>query len=256
VELVSEPAVLTGVREAGARGRVLTFVTRGRGAVRVFARRLSRREPSRSFFEPLQGGELSFLLPADGGPGRLFTFVPQRVWPGIRADFARTVHAVAFLETVNLFLTEGEPQPGVFALLLGFLNRLEGDASPAVARALATARLLVLEGFGPELGACVSCRAPITGGTVTIDPDQGGALCAACLARTPGRGGFPQLSAGAHGFLARAIAIGEGQLWRIRASQGVVAEVQRALEALVEARTGTRPRSHDFFAKLRGRGVA
>jgi len=64
------------------------------------------------FYEPLQGGDLVFSRTREGGSSRFQSFVPLRVWPGIRSSFERTVQAMAFLEIVTMSITEGESQPG------------------------------------------------------------------------------------------------------------------------------------------------
>jgi len=253
MELSSEPAVLTAKAKAGLHGRMLTFLTRGSGAVRVYARRSNRRGARPSFLEPLQGGELSYIQPPGDAPARLVAFVPQRVWPGVREDFDRTIQALAFLEVLNLCTTEGESQPELFALLVEFLNRIEADARPEAIRALATARLLVVAGFAPQMSACVACRASIAPGTaVAVDVLAGGAICRTCLPGQAKGTGLPIVSAGAQGLLSRSLRQHAGaQLWRLRPSRAIAAEGLALLELFVEASVGARPRSHEFLAKIR-----
>jgi recombinational DNA repair protein (RecF pathway) len=114
VQFISEPAVVVAVASAGPRDRLLTFLTRNQGGVRLYAKRLSRRVASTTFYEPLQGGELVFRCSREGSFGRLSSFIPQRVWPGIRRDFDRTFQSLAFLELINICITEGEAQPELF----------------------------------------------------------------------------------------------------------------------------------------------
>ena len=86
MQFISEPAVITAVAAAGARDRLLTFLTRDqrrRAPLRASGSRAAC--TSTTFYEPLQGGELVFRRAREGSYGRLASFVPQRVWPGIRA---------------------------------------------------------------------------------------------------------------------------------------------------------------------------
>jgi DNA repair protein RecO (recombination protein O) len=249
VELVTEPSIIVAATDAGARDRLLTFLTRGRGAVRVFARRLQRRPAAAVFHEPLQGGELTYVQSSESAPGRLFGFVPQRVWPGIRADFGRTVQALALLELVKISLTEGEPQGELFMLLVRALNRMESDTRPELVRLTATLRLLALSGFGLQLEGCVACGTPPAAGrAVPLSAEAGGMLCGACAAAAGAR--TEALTPGAHGFMLRALSLPESRIPRLRAGQGIVAEVSRVLDQFVEARMGVRPKASLFFEKI------
>jgi DNA repair protein RecO len=249
VQLISDFAVITAMAPAGPRDRLLTFLTRGEGGVRLFARRLSRRVSVTTFFEPLQGGELVFSRPREGGYGRLSSFVPQRVWPGVRRDFWRTLQALAFLEPVNACITEGGAQPEMFSLLVQFLNRLETERRPGLARAIATLRLLVLSGFAPSLESCVSCRSSIsTGAGVQLSPEGGGVVCRPCL--TSRREQAIPVSPAAHGFMVRVLSLPDGQARRLRTTTATEREVSSLLDAFVEARTGIRQRCGSYIERL------
>jgi len=249
VQRISEPAVVTAVASLGNRDRLLTFLTPNQGGVRLFARRLPLRGPAKGFIEPLQGGELVFQRPREGGQGRLHSFVPQRVWPGIRSNLERTCQALAFLELVTLSLTEGDPQPELFPLLVGFLNRLEEEKRPGLARIIATLRLLVTGGFAPRLEACIGCQTPVSPGTgVLLSPEGGGVVCRACLPLRQEE--TLPVSPAAHGFLVRALTLPEGQVRRLRVPARVEREISRMLDIYFEARSGVRPRCGSFLELL------
>lgn len=242
MELISEPAVLTAMGPAGPRDRLLTFLTRGQGGVRLYARRLSRLAPATVFFEPLQGGEVVFARSREGAQGRLVSFVPQRVWPGIRQDLDRTLHALAFLELLNLSLAEGERLPKLFPLVVGFLDGLETERRPGLARLVATLRLLVMIGFEPCLESCAACGTTVAPGTgVLLSPEAGGVICRPCLATR--REATIPVTPGAHGFMTRALRLPAAQVRRLRTPRSTEREVARLLDAFVEARTGVRPRA-------------
>jgi len=252
VQFISEPAVIIAVASAGPRDRLLTFLTRNQGGVRLYAKRLSRRVSSTTFYEPLQGGELVYRCAREGSFGRLSSFIPQRVWPGIRRDFDRTFQSLAFLELINICITEGESLPELFALLVQFLNRLETERRPGLARVIATLRLLVLIGFAPNLESCVGCRSGVSAGTgVLLSPEGGGVVCRSCL---PSRGERTvPVTPGAHGFMVRALSLPEGQARRLRTAPATEWEVSRLLDAFIEARTGVRPRASAYIERI---GVA
>jgi DNA repair protein RecO len=249
MQFISEPAVIIAVAPAGARERLLTFLTRGQGGVRLYAKRLSRKVAATTFYEPLQGGELVYRIAREGAFGRLTSFVPQRVWPGVRQDFSRTLHALAFLELINICITEGEALPELFSLLVQFLNRLETERRPGLARIIATLRLLVLNGFAPNLETCVGCRTGVPTGTgVLLSPEGGGVVCRACLGSS-GERSIPVTPA-AHGFMVRALSLPDAQARRLRTTPYAEREVSRLLDAFVEARTGVRPRAGAFIDRF------
>lgn len=251
MEVLSEPAVVTAVAEAGSRERLLTFFTRGQGGVRLYAKRLPRRAPATTFVEPLQGGELLFSRPREGARGRLLSFVPQRVWPGIRGDLFRIAHGLAFCELLSIMLAEGESQPEVFAVLVQFLDRLEGEQRPGLARAAGTLRLLSLGGFAPQLLSCAGCGSPQSPGTgVIFSPDEGGILCRECL--TGRRAAAIPVSPAAIGFLIRTLTLPPGPARRLRVAPLVEREVLRLLDRYVEARAGVRPRAGATIERLEG----
>lgn len=249
MQFVSEPAVIIAVASAGSRDRLLTFLTKRQGGVRLYAKRLSRRVTSTTFFEPLQGGELVYRSAREGSFGRLTSFVPQRVWPGIRQDCARTLQSLAFLELINICITEGESLPELFSLLVRFLNGLETERRPGLARIIATLRLLVVAGFAPNLESCVGCGTRVPAGTgVLLSPEGGGVVCRSCL---PSRGERTiPVTPGAHGFMVRSLTLPEAQAWRLRATLAAEREVARLLDAFIEARTGVRPRCGSYIERV------
>ena len=248
MELIAEQAVLTAVAP-GTRDRLLTFLTRGHGGVRLYARRQVRRPSERVFLDPLQGGELVFLRPREGGLARLHSFVPQRVWPGVRASLGRTMHALGFLELLNAMLTEGEVHDRSFELLVRYLNRLEGENRPGLARIVAALRLLELGGFAPSLEACPVCGCAIDCRSAALfSPEAGGIVCPGC--RASERLDALPISPGCLGFLSRALRLTEGQSRRLRVAPTIEREASRLLDAFVEARTGVRPRCGKAIERL------
>lgn len=252
MQVISEPAVITAVAIAGPKDRLLTFLTQTRGGLRLYAKRLSRRFPTTTFYEPLQGGELVYRISREGAYGRLISFVPQRVWPGVRQDFDRTLQSLAFLELVNLCITEGEPQPELFSLFVQFLNRLESEQHPGAARIAATLRLLALIGFAPCLASCVGCGTAVSAGTgVLLSAEAGGVICRACQ---PARGeSTVPVTPGAHGFMLRVLSLPEAQVRRLRIGRATEREVARLVDAFIEARTGVWPRAGGFIERLGNR---
>jgi DNA repair protein RecO (recombination protein O) len=252
VERVSVPAVALAVANTAGKSRLLTFLTRNHGKVRLFTRQPTRLNPPKTFIEAVQGGELSYLSPCDNEPGRLVAFVPQRVWPGIREDFTRIVQALAFIEVVNVCATEAEPQPLLFDLLLRFLDHIERDERPETIRLVCTLQLLRIAGFAPHLDTCLACDREIAPtGRALLSAEEGGMVCPSCA---PGRRErLLPVTPAALGFMVRALGLPETHLRRLRANAATVGEVSRLLNAFVEFRVDSRLHAGAFLDAMRGR---
>jgi DNA repair protein RecO (recombination protein O) len=130
-----------------------------------------------------------------------------------------------------------------------FLDRLEGEQRPGLARIAATLRLLALGGFAPQLEACVACGAASDPGTgVLFSPEGGGVACRSCLSRS--REQTIPVTPAAIGFMVRAVTLPPGRARRLRVSPAVEREVLRLLDAFVEARAGVRPRAGAAIERL------
>lgn len=235
MELVSVPAVVVDVSTVRDKDQLITFLTRNHGKVRLYARRISRHRPARTFFETLQGGELTYVKTNENAPGRLFSFAAQRVWPGIRGDFWRIMQSLAFLELVNICATEGESQHELFDLFIRFLDQLEQDKLPGNTRLIATLRLLRIVGFDPHLERCLAClKAPDSKMPLVLSPGGGGILCRPCAAEHK-ENALP-LSHGAHRFMLRALSLKEDKVYRLRAGKAIAREISRHLEIFLEVR--------------------
>jgi recombinational DNA repair protein (RecF pathway) len=132
-----------------------------------------------------------------------------------------------------------------------FLDRLETEQRPGLARVIATLRLLALIGFAPNLESCIGCRSVASTGTgVLLSPEGGGVVCRSCL---PSRGERTvPVTPCAHGFMVRALSLPEGQARRLRTAPATEREVSRLLDAFIEARTGVRPRAGAYLEKVGG----
>lgn len=132
----------------------------------------------------------------------------------IQTEPARFTLGCAILEFVDRMMLEGEPAPGLFALTLRALSRVEQGslvAAPEVLRAfqLRTAALL---GYGLRLEACLHCGTSLAEAAVALGvrengaagdsaappdradphrswlfrPAEGGAICPACAGHASG----------------------------------------------------------------------
>jgi DNA repair protein RecO (recombination protein O) len=93
----------------------------------------------------------------------------------IREDLDRLTHAVGMLEAADQLGLEGEPNPGLFQMLLGALRSLAGHSGPLVVPGFFL-KVLALEGFRAVTDRCIECdRDDVT--LVAFDLDSGGTRC-------------------------------------------------------------------------------
>jgi DNA repair protein RecO (recombination protein O) len=98
------------------------------------------------------------------------------VFRPLREDLDRIARASALLEAVEQMTQDREPNPRLFAMLLGALRTLAAQDHPLIVPSFFW-KLLALEGYAPMVDACVVCGEE--GGLVAFDLEEGGALCAA-----------------------------------------------------------------------------
>ena len=102
-------------------------------------------------------------------------------YAAIRLDLDKTVIASYFIDLADHFSPEGKKNEKVFELLQTFLALLGSQkASDALVRFFEM-RLLKLAGFEPTLDHCITCRAPVTNGSVYyFHAQEGGIKCTQC----------------------------------------------------------------------------
>jgi recombinational DNA repair protein (RecF pathway) len=125
----------------------------------------------------------------------------------------RTLGAAAILAEAVLLTSGEEPDPDLYALILGALEALEREEGEHAPRILLPAGWALMEhlGFSPVLDRCAHCGSPLTGEEIlTFHVALGGVVCGSCHGG-PGAGrGGPRLGPSARGQLARMVT-GEAQ---------------------------------------------
>jgi len=161
----------------GEADRIVVFLTKGRGKVRAVAKGV-RKTKSKfgSRLEPMSHCALQFY------EGRELDIVTQAEtidhFRAVRDDLDRIARGVSMLEVADQLAQEGEVNPDLYRMLLGALRTLERSPSPLVTPAFYW-KVLALEGYRPEVDACVQCGAD-DGPLVAFDLESGGLLCRTC----------------------------------------------------------------------------
>ena len=162
----------------GEADRIIVFLTKRRGKVRAVAKGVRKtRSKFGSRLEPMSHVALQLY------EGRELDLVTQvdsiDHFRALREDLDRIARASAMLETADQLAQEGEVNPSLYQMLLGALRTLDGSESPLVVPAFFW-KVLALEGYRPEVEACVICGAGGTDVLVAFDLDSGGLLCHGC----------------------------------------------------------------------------
>jgi DNA repair protein RecO (recombination protein O) len=179
--LYRDEGVVLRTWKLGEADRIIVFLTRGHGKVRAVAKGVrktkskfgSRLEPiSHVALQLYEGRELDTVTQAE----TLDHFRP------IREDLERVARATALLEVADQVAQEGEPNPGLYRMLVGALRSLSAHSSPLLVTGFYW-KLLSLEGFHPMLDECAGCGG--VGPFVAFELADGGVLCRACRRGMP-----------------------------------------------------------------------
>jgi DNA repair protein RecO (recombination protein O) len=169
-------AIVLKRRDSGEADRLLTVLARERGKLTLLAKGV-RRPASRKagHIEPFTYVD---LLVARSHNLDLVTQAETRAaHRRLREDLWRNSWAYYVAELADAFTQEGDPNELAFDLLLETLERLDGDANPALVTRYFEMHLLGLAGFQPQLFRCLQCGVLLKPEVNYLSLERGGALC-------------------------------------------------------------------------------
>ncbi|HLF99991.1 MAG TPA: DNA repair protein RecO [Acidimicrobiia bacterium] len=188
--LYRERAVVLRTYRLGETDRIVSLMTETRGKVRAVVKGV--RKPGSRFgarLEPTSHVALQLY------EGRNLDTVTQAesidAFRGLRDHLDALTAAMAVLEATDQVAQEQEANGPLYRMVVGALRTLSETPSPLVAPAFLW-KLLSLEGFHPQLDACVRCGTEV--GLVAVVPEAGGAVCEACAPQSPGAEAGPALA--------------------------------------------------------------
>lgn len=174
--LYDDRAVVLRTYKLGEADRIVVLLTRGRGKVRAVAKGV-RKTKSRFGGRLEPASHVQVMLYE--GRGEL-DIVSQAEsidhFPHLRDDFDRISRAIAVLEAADQLALEREANPRLYDMLVGALRTLAGQDAPLVVPGFLL-KALALEGFRPQVEACVACGDP--GPLVSWAVEEGGLRCSA-----------------------------------------------------------------------------
>ena len=181
MSLFRDNGVVLRTYRLGEADRIVVFLTERHGKVRAVAKGI--RKTTSKFgarLEPLTHVDLLLWQ------GRSDLDIVNQVevlnaFRPVREDLTRLPRGMALLEVADQLAQERHPDPSLYAMLVGALRALsDAHADPALLAPAFFLKALVLEGAGPVLDECATCREPegmIE--LVAFDLAAGGTLCRA-----------------------------------------------------------------------------
>ena len=139
--------------------KIVTFFSREGGLGTGFARGATSRDNRfGASLEPLTRSRLSLRRGTLGGLARILHADVIASYPRIRTDYDRLVWAGLIVRFLLGFLPESHPEPFLFALACGALDRLDGhDRAPAVIWEEFSRQALALLRWGVPAAICRRC---------------------------------------------------------------------------------------------------
>lgn len=177
-----DEGIVLRTHKLGEADRIITVLTRYNGLKRVVAKGV-RRTTSKfgARLEPFTAIDAQFYL---GRSLDVLTQV-QTVRPyglDIASDYSLYTRACVMAETAER-LTEDDPHPQMYLLLLGGLHALAmGRHAPDLVMNSFLLRAMALSGWAPSFWDCAVCSKP--GPNSGFSVSSGGAVCSTC--RPPG----------------------------------------------------------------------
>lgn len=242
-------AIVIGGHSLAEADRIIPLFTRDLGIVRAVAQG-ARRIRSRfgGSLELFTHGHLVYFERPNRTLHSINEFSVLNAFSALREDLDRLAHAACAAELVAASSEEGDPNPDLFAALLRTLELLHGGARADLVLRAFEVKLLKLQGYLPELYACLGCRRPIgEGAGAWLRAHQGGLICAEC-----GRGLPPgaALSPPAVAFLRAAARLDVGTASSAQLPDGTAEELARALRQYLPHVLGRALRSAAFLEQL------
>jgi DNA repair protein RecO (recombination protein O) len=246
------PAIVLRTVDYGEADRVVTLLCQAGGKRSALAR--GARKSARRFGAGLAlfgVGEATLSERPGSELATLESFHGARGFPRLTQDVAKVAHGGYACELVRELSPPHKDEPEVFALLVQFLDLLDGGAARAETLRIFELALLDAVGLRPTLDRCVECGSDsIDGEGQVFDVRKGGVVCGSC--RGHGRPVYgpaaPRLDGETRQTLAQAQAMKLGT--ELSLAPAVNAACREILAAVLLDHLGKPLKSVEFIAKL------
>lgn len=161
--------------DLGESDRRIAILSKLEGKIYAVARG-ARKSKLAGVTEPLTNARFELAI------GRKTSYITQ-AQPTIphsrfRNDYKRILSAQSWLEVLDAFLPEGEPQDHLYDLCLQTIQGIETADDPLAALIWGDSYLLYVCGFGPQFSESVISGNSLDDNEVFVSPTAGGALIA------------------------------------------------------------------------------
>jgi DNA repair protein RecO (recombination protein O) len=168
--------IVIGRTNFGEADRIIRFLTADHGKVSAVAKGV-RRIKSRTAGHLELFGEASLTL-ATGRNLDVVTAARLSWYPHqLIAAYDRIGLAYAMAAAVDRLTEPGHPQPKLYALLSEALRAVDAGATGALVELWFKLRFLEVQGYRPDLSACVICGRHDAAAEYFFDPARGGIVC-------------------------------------------------------------------------------
>jgi DNA repair protein RecO (recombination protein O) len=187
VSLYRDSAVVLRTYKMGEADRIIVLLTESHGKVRAVAKGVRRTQSKfGARLEPLS--HVALLMWRGRGELDIVNQVEAiDHFRAVREELGRMGQGLSMLEAVDQVAQEGQPDPRLYAMLVGALRALaDPELDPTLVPAAFFLKVLVLEGASPVLDGCASCgRGEPDVELVAFELSDGGALCRSCRRGRP-----------------------------------------------------------------------
>jgi len=165
----------------------------------------------------------------------------------LREDLLRMSYASYLAEFVEAITLEGEPDPGLFALVLMGQHLLSVEEPWLVARVM-EARLLMKLGYQPQLDSCVNCGKK-SDMSYLLAPQLGGIICSACSKKSTNTN-IVKISGETYVLLRQLMQMELSKVNRLRISVNAKKELEETLDLHIAYCLGKKLKSKEFLNNL------
>lgn len=259
-------AVILGSVDYSESDRIITFYTKDRGKQSGIAK--GARRSKKRFVGNIDPLCFSRLTVFHNGTSDLLRIDDATLFDGfssVKADIESYGVACYIVELAREMTGDGESNPLVFAMIVGFLrifNKMEEDLKAGggpdsagekdVLLRFFEVKLLAALGYLPHLEGCVICRDEIGDESrvrLYFDSEKGGVVCGLCV---PGFTSAIPLSAGTARFLSTASRLTMDKLMRLTPGRDFKSEGDRVMSSFIRYQLGKELKSRKFMDKMKG----
>ena len=176
-------AVVLRTRRMGETSKLVTLFSEGHGKLRVTAK--GARRPKSKFggsLEVTQEIHAVCYVRDDRDLHALSDAEPTRGHPVLLTDLRRLSYAAAACEMIDRLTIEHEPNPRLYACIVGVLGGFEEVEPEQLESLFWYFQLRVAEalGYRPELSSCANCGDGLDPAAAYFSPNLGGGICVTC----------------------------------------------------------------------------